>query len=143
MTASGHNSSPRNSLRGSTRGTGMWHLYTAIYDQKKSEMYVDGFCEATGKNVGTNSLDGLSIGCDHGGIFYLTGAIAEIRVFSCHLSAADRVQIESSLVMRYGIDYSYKVEADPPTRGSADLFQCGIIFRVSRRALSGSFLAHN
>ena len=106
MTASGHDQSPRNSLRGrharpplrhtlarvrerlalapavgpsrlesgtpvstrwlctrSTRGTGDWHVYTAVFDQRKSEVFVDGYCEASGKNVGANCLDGLSIGC--------------------------------------------------------------------------------
>ena len=65
MTASGQDSAPRNSLRGSPRGTGEWHIYTAIYDERKSEMFVDGYCEASAKNVGNNKLDGLSIGCDH------------------------------------------------------------------------------
>lgn len=47
----------------STRGTGDWHVYTAVFDQRKSEIFVDGYCEASGKNVGANCLDGLSIGC--------------------------------------------------------------------------------
>ena len=42
MTASGQDSSPRQSLRGTTRSTGEWHIYTAIYDHKRSEVYVDG-----------------------------------------------------------------------------------------------------
>ena len=78
MTASGQDSAPRNSLRGSTRGTGEWHIYTAIYDERKSEMFVDGYCEASAKNVGNNKLDGLSIGCDHNGVFFLSGAIAGV-----------------------------------------------------------------
>ena len=42
MTASGLDTPPRNSLRGSTRSTGEWHVYTAIYDHRRSEIYVDG-----------------------------------------------------------------------------------------------------
>ena len=41
-----------------------------------------------------NELDGLSIGCDHNGVFFLTGSLAEIRLFHCHLPMAQRVQIE-------------------------------------------------
>lgn len=67
MTASGHDAAPKHSLRGSTRGMGEWHIYTAVFNTKRSEIYIDGHCEATGKNVGTNHLDGLSIGCDHNG----------------------------------------------------------------------------
>ena len=34
-------------------------MYTAVFDHKKSEMYVDGNCEASGKNVGSKFFDGL------------------------------------------------------------------------------------
>ena len=106
MTASGQDSTPRNSLRGSTRGTGAWHIYTAIYDERKSEMFVDGYCEASAKNVGNNKLDGLSIGCDHNGVFFLSGAIAELRLLHCHIPTAQRVQMEAALARRYGLSYS-------------------------------------
>ena len=33
-------------------------------------MFVDGYCEASAKNVENNKLDGLSIGCDHNGVFF-------------------------------------------------------------------------
>jgi hypothetical protein len=107
MTASGHDAAPKASLRGSTRGTGAWHIYTAIFDHRRSECFVDGACEASGTSVGGNELDGLSVrsppstalpassslllrapppplherlprtrqvGCDHSGVFFLTGA---------------------------------------------------------------------
>ena len=109
MTASGHDQSPRNSLRGSTRGTGDWHVYTAVFDQRKSEMYVDGYCEASGKNVGANTLDGLSIGCDHTGIFFLTGMVAELRLYHCHMPTAQRVQTEAALARRYSLSYSWMI----------------------------------
>lgn len=50
MTASGHGAVPTQSMRGSTRGTGEWHVITAIFDTRKSELFVDGGREATGKN---------------------------------------------------------------------------------------------
>jgi len=106
MTASGLDTPPRNSLRGSTRSTGEWHVYTAIYDHRRSEIYVDGYCEASGKSAGNNSLDGLSIGCDHTGVFYLSGSLAELRLFHCHMPSAQRVQTEAALAQRYGIQYS-------------------------------------
>ena len=94
MTASGQDASPRHSLRGSTRGTGDWHIYTAIFDHRRSEIYVDGYCEASGKSAGGNGLDGLSVGCDHNGVFYLTGSLAELRLYHCHMSSEQRVQAE-------------------------------------------------
>jgi len=131
MTASGHDSSPRHSLRGSTRGTGDWHVYTAIFDQRRSEVYVDGYCEATGKNVGSNALDGLSIGCDHNGVFFLNGALAEIRVYHCHLPKAQRVQTEAALASRFGLSYSVAPTMPTPPKTTAR-FSCAP--RVSLRA---------
>lgn len=106
MTASGQDASPRQSLRGTTRGTGEWHIYTAIFNHKRSEIYCDGYCEASGKTAGANALDGLSIGCDHNGVFFLTGSICELRLFGCHLPPAQRVQTEAALAHRYGLTYS-------------------------------------
>lgn len=119
MSASGSSSTPRQSLRGSTRSMGEWHVYTAIFDYKRSEIYVDGYCEASGKNIGCNSLDGLSIGCDHCGVFYLTGALAELRVFGCRMEPAQRVQTEAALAHRYGISYScVPAPPSPPSHSS-------------------------
>lgn len=124
MSASGEDSAPKQSLRGSTRGTGDWHIYTAIFDNKKSEIFVDGYCEASGKTAGPNSLDGLSIGCDHNGVFFLTGSIAELRLFSCHMPTAQRVQTEAALAHRYGLEYS-SVPAPPAKSGhSLSRFSC-------------------
>ena len=124
MTASGQDSAPRNSLRGSTRGTGEWHIYTAIYDERKSEMFVDGYCEASAKNVGNNKLDGLSIGCDHNGVFFLTGSLTELRLYHCHMANAQRVQAEAALAHRYGIPYSSPPSPTPSPTKSLSRFSC-------------------
>ena len=81
-------------------------------------MFVDGNCESSGKNVGSNSLDGLSLGCDHTGVFFLTGMIAELRLYNCHMPAAQRVQTEAALARRYALDYT-DVPAPPPARAEA------------------------
>ena len=124
MTASGHDQTPKNSLRGSTRGTGDWHVYTAVFDQRKSEMYVDGYCEASGKNVGANPLDGLSLGCDHTGVFFLTGMIAELRLYSCHMPTAQRVQTEAALARRYSLSYSCALTLPTPSKGLGRFAGC-------------------
>jgi len=112
------------------------HVYTAIFDQRRSEVYVDGYCEASGKNVGSNSLDGLSIGCDHNGIFFLTGSLAELRLFRCHLSTRMRVQIEASLARRYGLNYSVarEVPSTPRTPSGLARFNCAPRSSGSRAA---------
>ena len=124
MTASGQDASPRHSLRGSTRGTGDWHIYTAIFDHRRSEIYVDGYCEASGKTAGGNGLDGLSIGCDHNGVFYLTGSLAELRLFHCHMPTPMRVQTEAALAQRYGIGYSSAPSPSPSPVRSLSRFSC-------------------
>ena len=96
MTADGRGvDSPAKLLRGATRGNGQWHVYTAIFDGARSEMYVDGRCEGAGKSVGNGSLDGLTIGCDHSGIFHLKGAVAELRLFHSHINPLERSQTEA------------------------------------------------
>jgi hypothetical protein len=125
MTASGQDSSPRHSLRGTTRGTGDWHIYTAIFDHRRSEIFVDGYCEASGKSVGGNGLDGLSIGCDHNGVFFLTGSLTELRLYHCHMATNQRVQAEAAMAHRYGIPYSSPPSPTPssPTK-SLSRFSC-------------------
>jgi len=124
ITASGQDASPRHSLRGSTRGTGDWHVYTAIFDHRRSEIFVDGYCEASGKTAGGNGLDGLSIGCDHNGVFYLTGSLSELRLFHCHMATPQRVQIEAALAHRYGISYSSAPSPTPSPSKSRSRFSC-------------------
>ena len=94
---------PTKLLRGTTRATNTWHVYTAVFDGDRSEMYVDGVREAGGRSIGSSSLDGLRIGCDHTSTFFLRGAIAELRIYSCHLSDGPRAQIEAALALRYGL----------------------------------------
>ena len=65
--------------------------------------YVDGMREAGGRGIGSSSLDGLRIGCDHTSTFFLRGAIAELRLYSCHLSDGPRAQLEAALALRYGL----------------------------------------
>ena len=71
-----------------------------VYDGSKSEIYVDGVLEASGKSPGTAALDGLRIGCDHTGTFWLRGAVAELRIFSRHLTEQPRRQLEAAMAIR-------------------------------------------
>lgn len=128
MTASGRDQAPKSSLRGASRSEGKWRLYTAIFDRSDSELYLDGKCEASGKDIGSNSLDGLSIGCDHSGVFFLNGSLAEIRIFQGRMPALQRAQVEASLARRYGLSYQCELPAGP-RKSSA---------RLSRRASSRS-----
>ena len=90
---------------------------------RRSEIFVDGLLEASGKSVGNNALDGLSIGCDHNGVFYLHGALAELRLFKSHLPQHHRTRIEAAIARRYGLNYSTASRAAPPA-ASRPRFSC-------------------
>ena len=114
MSAAGKGTdAPEKLLRGATKSVNEWHVYTAIFDGDKSEMYVDGHREAGGKTVGSSSLDGLRIGCDHTSTFFLRGAVAELRLFSCHLSEGPRSQMEAALALRYGLNPMGRMPTTP------------------------------
>jgi len=110
------NSAPSQLLRGSTRSTDTWHVYTAIFDGDKSEMYVDGVREASGRSCGTSELDGLRLGCDHTQMFFLKGSVAELRLYSCHLADGPRSQMEAALALRYGLTPAADKPATPQKR---------------------------
>jgi len=115
---------PKSLLRGRTRSTDAWHLYTCIFDGDKSELYVDGIKEAGGKAVGHAHLDGIRIGCDHTGTFFLTGMMSELRIFSCHLCPTLRAQLEAAMALRYGLQ-----PATQPALAAAACAQVGIRLR--------------
>ena len=68
-----------------------------------------GRCEGSGKSVGRGCLDGLTLGCDHSGVFHLKGSIAELRVFHCHLQVPtttnppDRATLQPQLTVPLAI----------------------------------------
>ena len=127
---------PAQLLRGTTRSSDTWHVYTAIFDGAKSEMFVDGVREASGRSVGNASLDGLLLGCDHTSTFFLRGKVAEVRVFSCHLGAAPREQMEAAIAMRYGLATATPPPATPPAPSLAS----GRVLGHPRLAAIGSRL---
>lgn len=94
---------PSKLQRGSTRSNGEWHVYSVVFDGERSAIYVDGVLESSGKSVGGGKLDGLTIGGDHTGTYNLRGAVAELRVYSCHLEEGPRAELEASLAVRYGL----------------------------------------
>lgn len=134
MTASGRDAAPKFSMRGSTRGTGEWHIFTAVFDGRRSEVFVDGYCECSGKPIGANALDGLSVGCDHNDVFFLQGAIAELRLFHCRLPFTHRVQTEASLARRYGLTYSVSRELTSAARTTLARFSCASCYSPVRSA---------
>mmetsp|Transcript_22877 Transcript_22877/g.26901 ORF Transcript_22877/g.26901 Transcript_22877/m.26901 type:complete len:409 (+) Transcript_22877:153-1379(+) len=100
-------------LSGNTQ-PGEWHVYTAVFNEDGSELYVDGRREggAQHSNVGVGMLDGLTIGADHRNDFPLgstvessiPGVIGELIIFGSILPAEDRRRIERKLMIDHHIE---------------------------------------
>ncbi|MGD8505208.1 MAG: hypothetical protein PVF15_00910 [Candidatus Bathyarchaeota archaeon] len=69
---------------------GSWHLCTYIYDGLEHRIYVDGTLESVKDHVGMmqTSADDLFIGIqEEGNLYPFEGAIDDVRIFDCSLSA--------------------------------------------------------
>jgi len=91
-----------------------WHVYCAVYDGERSELYVDGSREALGVLLPAASLDGLTVGTDKERGFQLHGAIAQVRVLAGRLPEAHREALEASLALRYGLAHPALLADDGP-----------------------------
>ena len=91
-----------------------WHVYCAVFDGERSELYVDGSCEARGLMPPAASLDGLTVGTDKERSFQLHGAIAQVRVLAGRLPEAHREALEASLARRYGLAHPALLSDDGP-----------------------------
>jgi arabinan endo-1,5-alpha-L-arabinosidase len=83
--------------------------HVAVFQRTQSTgaqaMYVDGrlFAQGTGGIEALTASPRLTIGSLQTNINYFTGDIAEIRIYSSALGAADRQTIEGELAQAYGI----------------------------------------
>lgn len=104
MVASGEGEDPPDPpaqiLHGKTRDTRAWHVYTAVVDGPRSELYVDGVLEASG-DPGPNGLEGMSVGADPWGTFGLRGGLLELVVVPGVPSMEARFALELRLATRY------------------------------------------
>ena len=92
-------------LRGTTRSSTGWHVYSCIFDGANSELRVDGVLEASG-DAGSNPLSGLIIGRNRDlESWPLIGSLAEHRVFNHRLATHQREALEVSLARRYGLPH--------------------------------------
>ena len=98
---------------GAARG---WHVYCAVFDGERSELYVDGRCEARGVVPPEASLDGLTVGIDNERHYQLNGAIAQVRVLAGRLPEAHREALEASLARRYGLAHPALLHDGPPAK---------------------------
>ena len=92
-------------LRGTTRSSTGWHVYSCIFDGANSELRVDGVLEASG-DAGSSPQTGLIIG-RHRDLrnWPLVGSLAEFRLFGRRLATHQREALEVGLASRYGLPH--------------------------------------
>ena len=78
------------------------HISRAVFNRADSSLFIDGSSVCTG-SVGTQSMDGITVGARNNGANFLDGAIAEIAVFDGALTAQQIADTETYLANKWGI----------------------------------------
>jgi hypothetical protein len=81
--------------------TGVFQVYTAIYAGTTSQLRIDGTKVLGIGNVGTASLNGLSIAANYNNVQMLNGKIAEVLVYHGGLNTAQIETVEGYLQSKY------------------------------------------
>jgi len=89
-------------IDGGTLDPNEYTILTGIYDGSNSIGRQDGTEVASG-DVGTDVLDGISVGGRDNEEFGLNGGIAELRIYDDRLSSSEYESKESNLAEKWGI----------------------------------------
>ena len=87
-----------------TATQGNYHYITLVVNNGSSDSREDGSAKQTGVTYGTNTLSGLTLGCDYqqkSWSEYLNGEIAEFIIYDGEVSGADILEIEAYLVAKW------------------------------------------
>ena len=78
------------------------HISKAVFNGAGSSLFIDGSSVFTG-SVGTQSMDGITVGARYNGANFLDGAIAELIVVDGTLTADEISRVENYLANKWGI----------------------------------------
>lgn len=95
-----------NNLAGTTVATGVWAVFSSIFNGASSVTYSNGQSIITG-DVGASNGGGMTIGETGGGSFNTDGVIAEILYYNSSLSTTNRQAVEDYLGTKYAITISH------------------------------------
>jgi len=94
------------------------HMMGSVYNSNSSEIFIDGTSDAKG-DVGTQDMDGITLGGRYNGQQYYDGDIAEIIVVDDILSESDRQKLEGYLAHKWGLEGNlpalHPYKSSPPT----------------------------
>ncbi|MBM3579488.1 MAG: LamG domain-containing protein [Alphaproteobacteria bacterium] len=85
------------------------YVVAAYINGSSSKVYsndVNNMASGSTVNIGSNSLDGLSIGSDRSGNYGLTGLVSEMIIYNRPLQAQERRDVMNYLSQKYGITVS-------------------------------------
>lgn len=91
---------PEKLVYGQTRDTKAWHVYTAVVDGPRSQVFVDGLLEGRG-DPGPNPLHGLTLGAQPLGQFGMRGDILEVWAWPGVVPAPDHQELAKALRAKY------------------------------------------
>jgi len=100
---------------GSLPSPGEWgsiasfHILSVVFATTSSDIRRDGNYIAEAQSVGTNALDGLTVGARFSDEEWFSGDIAEIIVFDSELSLANIMVVEEYLSSKYGIGLTHEM----------------------------------
>ncbi len=77
-------------------------LYTAIFDGASSVFYKDQVSQFT-PSLGTEALNGTTLGKDFGGSAYSNIDVAEILIYNARVSAGDITLVEDYLIAKWAV----------------------------------------
>ncbi|HOW29491.1 MAG TPA: hypothetical protein PK685_02355 [archaeon] len=80
-----------------------WAVWGGIYNTTDSKIIKNGLIKNTG-NVGTQDLNGVTIGCRYSLTRFMDGNISEILIYNSALSDSNRLLIENYLSQKYDLD---------------------------------------
>lgn len=80
-----------------------WAIWGGLYNTTDSKIIKNGLIKETG-NVGSQDLNGLTIGCRYNLTRFMDGNLAEILIYDSALSDSNRLLVENYLSQKYAID---------------------------------------
>ena len=91
---------------GYTLDNSEYHIFTAVFNGASSLQRIDGAQVGT-TNTGTGVFTKYKLGAD-GGDNRLNGAIAEVLICDASLSAGDITDVETYLIDKWGLDFTFR-----------------------------------
>jgi hypothetical protein len=114
-------------------------ITTAQCDTTKSNIWINGYRQGLPSSCGTNTFNGLTLGCSYAISGFCNGKIASILAYNRILTVGERKCIESFLSTKYGLPPCQNtVRISPRTFGYSYRSDLGAAISIPNVAFGGS-----